>query len=395
MKPPSRSAAAMRRSGIREVLDLASERPGTLHLEIGEPDFPTPAHVVEAAARAAAEGYTKYTVNRGLPSLREAIRAKLAERNGLDVTMEEIVVTVGGDNGLFEALLSLVEPEDAILIPDPGWPNYEMMAAALHAVPLRYPLERSRDFEPDLDALAELAGDPRAKVLLVNSPGNPTGAVWRRATLERVLEIAQERDLYLLSDEVYEEIVFEGEHFSPATLDAEGRVVTVFSASKTYAMTGWRLGYVVASRQLSELIAKVQEPVVSCATAVAQKAAEAALLGPQDCVAEMRNAYRRRRDATVAALRETGLFVTEPRGAFYIFADIGRATLDTYAFSRWLVVEHGVAVAPGDTFGPGAAGLVRLSLATASEILEEGVARLARAVEAWPAGAIDTQVASL
>src|SRR4051794_22574092 len=274
----------MRRSGIREVLDLASERPGTLHLEIGEPDFPTPPHVVEAAARAAAEGYTKYTSNRGLVSLREAIRAKLAERNGIEATVDRIVVTVGGDNGLFEALLTLVEPGEAVLIPDPGWANYESMALTLHAVPLRYPLDRAREFEPDLEALAELARDPRAKVLLVNSPGNPTGAVWPRATLERVLEIAQEHDLYLLSNEVYEEIVFEGEHFSPATIDAEGRVVTVFSVSKTYAMTGWRLGYVVASPQLAGLIAKVQEPVVSCATAVAQKAAEAALLGPQDCV---------------------------------------------------------------------------------------------------------------
>ena len=392
MKPPSRSVSAMRRSGIREVLDLATDRPGTLHLEIGEPDFPTPAHVVEAAARAAAEGYTKYTVNRGLLSLREAIRTKLAERNGIDVTPEQIVVAVGGDNALFEALLSLAEPGEAILIPDPGWPNYEMMAAAIGALALRYPLDRSRDFEPDLDALAELARDPRAKVLLINSPGNPTGSVWPRETLERVLEIAQEADLYLLSDEVYEEIVFEGEHFSPATLDDEGRVITVFSASKTYAMTGWRLGYLAAAPPLADLIAKVQEAVVSCATAVAQKAAEAALLGPQDCVREMREAYRRRRDLTVAALRATQLFVTEPRGAFYVFADIGRATADTYAFSR---VEHGVAVAPGDTFGPRAAGLVRLSLATAPEVLEEGVARLARAVDVWPPSAIDSPVAAL
>ena len=172
-------------------------------------------------------------------------------------------------------------------------------------------------------------------------------------------------------------------------------MITVFSASKTYAMTGWRLGYLAASAQLAELIAKVQEPVVSCAAAVAQKAAEAALLGPQDCVIEMREAYRRRRDMTVAALRETGLFVTEPRGAFYILADIGRATQATYAFSRWLVAEHGVAVAPGETFGPRAAGLVRLSLAADAGSLEEGVARLARAVEAWPADTIDSPLATL
>jgi aspartate/methionine/tyrosine aminotransferase len=375
----------MRRSGIRELLDLASTRPGVLHLEIGEPDFPTPPHVLEAAARAAADGYTKYTLNRGLPSLREAIRAKLVERNGIRVDVEQIVVTAGGGNALMEALLALVEPGEAILIPDPAWPNYEMMAAALNAAPLRYPLERASDFHPDLEALAALAREPRAKVLLINSPGNPTGAVWPRQTIEAVLEIARANDLYVLSDEVYDELVFEGEHISPATLDDGGRIVTVFSASKTYAMTGWRVGYLIAASEVADLIAKVQEPVVSCAAAPAQKAFEAALTGPQDCVAVMREAYRHRRDLTVEALREGDLFVNEPRGAFYIFADVSRATDQTTAFARTLVLEHGVAVAPGETFGPGAAGLVRLSLAASSETLEEGVARLARAVDHWPA----------
>jgi aspartate aminotransferase len=393
MKPPSRSAAAMRRSGIREVLDLAVERPGVLRLEIGEPDFPTPAHIVEAAARAAADGYTKYTVNRGLPSVREAIVAKLATRNRIRAGVEQIVVTTGGGTALMESLIALVEPGEGILISDPAWPNYEMMAAALHAEPLRYPLERSADFEPDLDALDAVAGDPRAKVLLINSPANPTGSVWRRETIERVLDIARRHDLYLLSDEVYEEIVFEGEHVSPATLDEDGRVITVFSASKTYAMTGWRLGYLVASPGLADLIAKVQEPVVSCATAVSQKAFEAALLGPQECVAQMRDAYRLRRDATVKALREADLFVTEPQGAFYIFADASRATTDTYALARWLVLEHGIAVAPGETFGSRAAGLVRISLASAPETLERGIERLAAGVEAWPAAqpAVETR----
>jgi aspartate/methionine/tyrosine aminotransferase len=383
MKPPCRSVSAMRRSGIREVHDLAHARPGILHLEVGEPDFPTPAHIVEAAAQAAAEGYTRYTANRGLASVREAIRAKLGVRNGIEVDIEQIVVTAGGVNALLETLMALVEPGEGILIPDPAWPNYEMMAAALNAVPLRYPLERAADFEPDLDALASLARDPRAKALVVNSPSNPAGAVWSGEAIRQALEIARANDLYLISDEVYEEIVFEGEHTSPATFDEEGRVVTVFSASKTYAMTGWRIGYLVAPPALADLIAKVQEPVISCATAVAQKAYEAALTGPQDCVAEMRDAYRRRRGVTVEALRESGLFVTEPRGAFYILADVGRAIEDTRAFARWLVLEHGVAVAPGDTFGPRGAGLVRLSLATAPEILEQGVERLARALEAW------------
>jgi aspartate aminotransferase/aminotransferase len=220
--------------------------------------------------------------------------------------------------------------------------------------------------------------------MLVNSPGNPTGAVWPRKTIERVLEIAAANDLYMISDEVYEEIVFEGEHWSPATVDG-GRVITVFSTSKTYAMTGWRVGYLVAPPAIAALLAKVQEPIVSCATAVAQKAAEAALLGPQDAVERMREAYRRRRDTAVDGLREHGLLVTVPRGAFYIFADISRATLDTTEFSRRLVTEHGVAVGPGDTFGSHAAGLVRISLAAADDDIAEGIERLATAVQEWPA----------
>jgi aspartate/methionine/tyrosine aminotransferase len=383
VKPPARALVAMRRSGIREVLDLAALHPGVLHLEIGEPDFPTPAHVLDAAARAAEEGYTKYTTNRGLLSLREVICAKLAERNGIAATPDQVVVTSGGGTALMETLLALVEPGEAVLIPDPAWPNYEMMAAAVGAEIVRYPLDRGREYEPDLESLAELAARPDAKVLLTNSPGNPTGAVWSREAIERSLQIAREHDLYLLSDEVYEEIVFEGEHVSPAALDEDGRVIVVYSASKTYAMTGWRLGYLVCSPELAELIAKVQEPVVSCAAAVSQKAAEAALAGPQDCVVEMREAYRARRDLAVAALRETGLFVSEPHGAFYALADVGRAGMDTFELARRLVSEHGVAVAPGETFGPGGAGLVRLSLAAAAPVIEEGIARLAAAVDAW------------
>ena len=383
---PRGAIAAMPRSGIREVMDLARGREGVLHLEVGEPDFQTPAHVVEAAVQGVREGHTKYTANAGTASLRAAIADKLARRNDLRVAPEQVVVTHGAVNALLTSLMVLVEPGEGILVPDPGWPNYQMMATMLGAEAIPYPLEPGAGYEPDLERLAELAARPAAKVLLVNSPGNPTGAVWRRETLRRVVEIARECDLYVLSDEVYEEIVFEGEHVSPAVFDPDGRVITVSAVSKTYAMTGWRIGYLAATAPLAELVAKTQEAIVACPGAMAQVAAEAALTGPQDCVAAMRDAYRRRRDVAVAALRAAGLLISVPRGAFYILADVSGAGEDTVALARSLVLDHGVAVAPGATFGPGGGATVRLSLASPETVIEEGIARLAAAVDARRSG---------
>jgi aspartate aminotransferase len=385
LRAACRAITAMPRSGIREVMDLSRGRPGVLHLEVGEPDFPTPAHVVEAGARALRDGHTGYTANAGTAELREAIAAKLAARNGIRADVDEIVVTHGAVNALLTSLMALVEPGEGILVPDPGWPNYLMMATMLGAEPIPYPLDRDAGYEPDLDALAQRAASPGAKVMIVNSPANPTGAVWSREIVQQVVAIAREHGLYVLSDEVYEEMVFEGEHVSPARFDEDGRVVTVSAVSKTYAMTGWRIGYLAAGRELAGLVAKTQEAIVACPNAMAQVAAEAALTGPQDCVAEMRDAYRGRRDVAVAGLRAAGLLVNEPSGAFYIFADVAHATTDTAAFARSLVVDHGVAVAPGTTFGPGAEGLVRLSLASAADVIEEGIARLETAVRAWGA----------
>jgi aspartate aminotransferase len=200
--------------------------------------------------------------------------------------------------------------------------------------------------------------------------------------VRRTVEIAREHGLYVVSDEVYEEIVFEGEHVSPALFDGDGRVITVSAVSKTYAMTGWRSGYLATTPELAGLVAKTQEAVVACPNSIAQVAAEAALTGPQDCVAEMRDAYLGRRDVAVEALAAGGLLISEPRGAFYVLADVSRATEDTVAFARSLVVDHGVAVAPGATFGPGGDGTVRLSLASPVTVIEEGIARLVGAVAA-------------
>jgi aspartate aminotransferase/aminotransferase len=381
MQPVSSVVADMRRSGIREIMDLAQTMPDVIHLEVGEPAFPTPPHIVEAAHRAALAGFTKYTANAGLLSLRTLICEKLARRNHIQASPENVVVTPGAVTGVATAIMALVERGDEVLLPDPGWPNYQMMVPCAGAVTVLYPLRPEAGFTPDLEALESLV-TPRTKVMVVNSPANPSGAVFAEETVLGLLDFVRRHDLYLLTDEVYEEIIFDGEHVSPARYDTEGRVITVSGFSKTYAMTGWRVGYAVASPAIAALVAKLQEPFVSCASAVSQKAAEAALAGPQDCVAEMVGEYRRHRDQAVRLLSEAGVPFFRPRGAFYILVDISACAVDSYAFARRLLQERRVAVAPGGTFGPGAAGYVRISLASPASAIEEGVRRLGEFITA-------------
>jgi aspartate/methionine/tyrosine aminotransferase len=383
MAVPAPRIRDMKRSGIREIMDLAAQRTDVLHLEVGQPDFATPAHIIEAGCLAATQGYTTYTANKGLLEVRESITEKLKRDNGIDVPADDVVISCGAVNALFESLVAIVSPGDGILLPDPGWPNYEMMADTLSARISRYPLLPDEGYIPDLERLDELAADPGIKVLIVNSPGNPTGAVFPRQVVEELVRIAQRHDLYLISDECYEQIVFDGEPVRPGSLEHDGRVLSVFSMSKSYAMTGWRMGYVTGESSLVDLVAKVQEPVVSCATSIAQKAGQAALDGDQSCVREMTASYRARRDMVVDLLRTGGLLINEPKGAFYILADISSASSDSYAFARRLLVEKGIAVAPGLTFGPAGAGVVRLSLATDSEQLRTGTQRLVEAVTEW------------
>lgn len=383
MRHPAERIRVMRRSGIRQIMDLAAAREDVLHLEVGQPDFATPAHIIEAGCAAARSGYTTYTANKGLPEVRASIAAKLARVNGIEADADDIVITAGAVNALIEVLATLVSPGDTILIPDPGWPNYQMMADVLSARTVHYPLVAEDGFLPDLDRLDQLARESGAKVLMINTPGNPTGAVFPRRVVEALVDLAARHDMYLLSDECYEEIVFDGEHVSPGSLGGADHVLSVFSMSKTYAMTGWRMGYVTGQRELIDLVAKVQEPMISCATSIAQKAGQAALDGAQNCVREMTATYRERRDMVVDLLREGDLLISVPHGAFYIMADVSRVGGDSYAFARRLIQETGVAVAPGETFGPSGAGKVRLSLATSTPDLREGVQRLVKAVSAW------------
>jgi aspartate aminotransferase len=372
----ARKTAGAPHSGIRQMQALASGYPDALNLGIGDPNFPTPPHIIEGAAQAAREGFTKYTASGGLPSLRELIAAKVNARNGLDCGIDNVVVTTGGCGGLFTTLLTLVDVDDEVLLPDPGWANYPPMVHALGARSVFYPLDPTRGFEPDLERVAALV-TPRTRVVILNSPGNPTGAVYDRDVLAGVLDIVRRHDLWLISDECYDELVFDGHHTSAAAVDGGDRIATVFTFSKSYAMTGWRVGYVTAPTEAATAIAKAQEPVVGNASSVSQKGAEAALLGPQDCVAEMRDAYRERRDTVCDRLDAEGVAFVRPRGAFYLMVSVGE---DSWSFARRLLEEHGVAVVPGEAFGASGKTSVRVSLCIDPEVLAAGVERLAAAV---------------
>ena len=377
MKALATAPRQMPRSGIREVMELAAGLPDVIHLEVGEPDSNTPTPIIEAALEAARAGFTKYTANAGFRSLREALVVKLAVENGLRATPDEIVVTPGAVCALASAVFATVDPGDEVLIPDPGWPNYVSMVRLAGGVPVRYPLRRGNGYVPAVDDLEPLVS-PRTKLAFLNSPANPTGAVYPEATMRALVDLAVAHDLYVLSDEVYEAFVFEGRHVPAARFDRDGRVISVFGFSKTYAMTGWRLGYAVASGEVAALLAKIQEPLVSCASAVTQKAAEAALRVPREGQEATCRAYRARRDRVVEILEPAGLLAAVPRGAFYALVDLSGLSRDSSALARELLLEERVAAAPGETFGTEAAGMIRISLAASEEALEEGCRRIVR-----------------
>ena len=381
MQPLSRTAMAMPESGIRRITNAALAIPGCIRLEMGEPQFATPAHICEAAARAARDGFTKYTASQGLLSLREAMSAKLARVNGLDVPPDRIVATNGALSGLFTTCLALLEPGDEMLVPDPGWPNWEMMVLAAGASVVRYPTPRANRYLPQPETMDALV-TPRTRAIILNSPSNPTGAVMPQALIEQMIEFARRHDLWVVSDECYDECVFDGEHVSPARFDTDGRVISLFSCSKTYAMTGWRVGYAAVPETAIAVLAKLQQPVLGNICSIAQKAAEAALTGPQQCVTEMREFYRARRRQATALLAAGGMPVDAPGGAFYVMVDVSAVSNDTMAFALDLLHRHGVAVAPGETFGPGGRGLVRVALCASEDAIANGLDTLIEVVNA-------------
>lgn len=381
MKALSKVADQIPRSGIREIGEMAGKLPDVIRLSVGEPSFGTPPHIVEAAFEAAAAGATKYTSNYGTPELRQAVADRYAAKWNRPVGPENALISTGGVNAIGATTYAIIEPGDEVLVPDPGWPNYISILGLVHGVPVRYPMTPEDGFRPDIDALQRLV-TPKTKLLLLCNPSNPTGVVFEAATVQALIEFARRNDLYVIADEIYEELVFDGTHVSAASFDDEGRVVTVSGFSKTYAMTGWRLGWAIANPELIRLAGKLMEPLTSCPSAVSQAAGLAALSGPQDTVSQMRDAYRRRRDIAQAILEPAGMLPARTEGAFYSLVDLRRCGLPSRELAIALLNEEHVACAPGDTFGEVAAdGWIRISLASSDQDVEEGCRRILRFAE--------------
>ena len=356
---------------------LVHGRSDIVHLEFGEPDFATPAHIVEAGMRSLRDERQGYGPGNGMRWLREAVARRVTRVDGFSPDPDHVVVSMGGTGGLMASLHCLTAPGDDVLIPDPAWAGYDAMLAEANVRAVRYPLLAERGWQPDLEAL-EAAVTPRTTVLLMNSPSNPGGAVFPGETIERMVEICLRRDLWLLSDECYDEIVFEGKHVSPATLDDDGRVVTIGTCSKSYAMTGWRVGWVVAPPVVAPAVGLAVTAQVNNLPLFAQRAAEAALTGPQQRVGEMVAAYRARRDVATEILRERGLLEYTPAGAFYLLANVAGEVepFDGVAFAEALIRERGIAVAPGVAFGPATARYARVSLASSEDAIRAGLTGL-------------------
>jgi aspartate aminotransferase/aminotransferase len=375
MKPYAKLALDIPRSGIREIMALSAEVEDVIHLEVGQPDFPTPAHIVEATCRYVREGHTKYVANAGVPELRAAAARYFQQKTGVATTSENILITQGAVMSVATACLALLEPGDEVLLPDPGWPNYMMAVSLLHGTPVYYNLRPEDQFLPSIDEVESLV-TPRTKLLLTCNPSNPTGQVITPELTRELMELARRHDLFVLSDEIYGEIVFDREHVSALSFDTDERALIVTGMSKTYAMTGYRVGFTRARTDYVELATKLQEPIVSCGVGFAQMAAAVGLDGPQDNVREMREAYKSRRDVALEVLRSHGLYRYTPGGAFYLLIDISSTGMDSRDFAIQLLNEKKVAVAPGNTFGKMCSNHVRISIAATEQDVRKGLERI-------------------
>ena len=389
MKFPNKRMASIKMSGgIREILgradELAAQGKSIIHMEIGRPDFDSPACAKEAVKRALDAGNVHYTNMQGAEDLREAVAAKYRRENGMDVdARKNVVITNGAMEALTASLLTLLDPGDEIIVPAPFFSAYADEIAIVGAVMVNVPSTMENGFATSAEDLAK-AVTPRTKAILINTPNNPSGAVLSRRTLEEIAALAIEKDLWVISDECYEKFLYDGEHISMASLPGMAeRTVTVSAASKTWSMTGWRIGWIVAPEAMTPYVNKCHQNLTTCANSFAQAGVAVAFAEADGDVEKMVAEYKRRRDMVTKWLHDIkGFEAITPTGAFYAFPRIASLKMDGFKFCSWLLEEAGVSVVPGEVFGM--PGHIRIAYCREYDYIEEGMRRIKKAVESLP-----------
>jgi len=362
---------------LARAKELESQGKEIIHLEIGEPDFDTPSYIIDAAVRALRGGWTHYGPSGGLPELREAIAEDMSRSRGVKVTPSQVVVTPGGKPVMFFSMLALLNDGDEIIYPNPGFPIYESVINFLGAKAVPITLWEKNHFRLDVDELSSLV-TPKTRMLIINSPHNPTGSVLTWEDLQAVAELAIRNDVIVLSDEIYSRIIYDGKHYSVYSIDGmQERTIVLDGYSKTYAMTGWRLGYGVMPSELASAVAKLQTNCNSCTASFSQRAGIEALRGPRGEVDKMVQEFRKRRDVIVAGLNEIdGVSCIMPEGAFYAFPNVSRWGMKSSCLADRIMDEAGVAVLAGTSFGQCGEGYIRLSYANSVENLKRALEKL-------------------
>ncbi|MCL6436674.1 MAG: pyridoxal phosphate-dependent aminotransferase [Leptolyngbyaceae cyanobacterium HOT.MB2.61] len=361
--------------------NLEAQGESVIHLEIGQPDFPTPVNICKAAFQAMQDGYTGYGPAAGLLEFRKVIADHVAKTRGIEVHPDEVVVTPGAKPIIFFTIMALIDAEDEVIYPDPGFPVYESVINFVGARAVPLPLREEVDFRFRIDDLADAISD-RTRLLILNSPQNPTGGLLRAEDLEAIAHLANQHDFFILSDEIYSGIIYEGQHKS--ILEFPGmkeRTILLDGHSKTYSMTGWRLGYGVAPKSMIEHITRLMINSNSCTCSFTQIAGIEALTGPQDAVEQMVAEFKRRRDAIVDGLNAiAGIRCLKPAGAFYVFPNVTQLPLSSDQLADYLLEEAGVATLSGTAFGKFGDGYLRLSYANSLENIQEALQRIQTAI---------------